>query len=340
MAISIKDVAAKAGVAVSTVSLALRNSMRLKQETRDHVRRVADELGYQRNPVFAALGASNKRRSDSSRGMPLAWVFQCASQERTGPWKPVFDAAAVRAKALGFQLTPYHLDEFRSAAQAKRVLYARGVVGVVIEYFENPDTVLAVDWSPFSVVACGAFSQPLPFDMVRDTNFLTGRAAYRAVWDRGYRRIGIAALHHEPAFFDDWGRIGGALASEVELRGHLGDVPPLTCSIRDHNHVVDWLRRHQPEAVLGFPPYLYDDLIAEGFQVPRDFGFASMALFPEQVGHIAGTIHNYAGLGVAVIDSLDANIRMGIRGRVALPRNQIIQATWHNGVTLPPKAGC
>lgn len=336
MAVSIKDVAAKAGVAVSTVSLALRNSMRLKKETRDHVKRVADELGYQRNPVFAALGASNKRRGDSSRGMPLAWLFQCRSEDRKGPWKPVYEAACEHARTLGFQLSSYHLDAFQTPAQAKRVLYARGVVGIVIEYFENPEVVLAIDWSSFSVVACGAYSQPLPFDMVRDTNFLTGRTAYRKVWEHGYRRIGIASLRHEPAFFDDWGRIGGALASEVELLGQLGDIPPLTCSIRDHNRVIDWLKCHRPDAVVGFPPYLHDDLTGAGFRIPEDFAFASMALFPEQVGKIAGTIHNYSALGIAAIDSLDASIRMGIRGIVERPRNQIIESTWQSGTSLPP----
>jgi LacI family transcriptional regulator len=335
VAVSIKDVAAKAGVAVSTVSLALRNSMRLKPETRERVRKAAEELGYQRNPVFAALGSRSNRKGCPAQGMPLAWIFQCRSKDRDSPWLPVYEVAREHARKLGFSLESYQLDAFKSPAQARRILYARGVVGVVIEYFEDPEAVLAVDWSPFSVVACGACSQRLPFDMVRDTNFLAGRTAYRKVWEHGYRRIGIAALHHEPAFLDDWGRVGGALAAEVELLGRLGDVPPLTCSIREHGKVVDWLRCHQPQAVLGFPPYLYDDLVAAGHRVPADFGLASMALYPEQVGKIAGTIHDYAELGMAAIDSLDANIRMGIRGIVERPRNWIVGATWRDGETLP-----
>lgn len=309
--------------------------MRLKAETRERVQQAAKELGYQRNPVFAALGSRNHRKGSSLQGMPLAWIFQCRSKDRNSPWKPVFDAACEHARKLGFNIEPFQLDAFKSPAQARRILYARGVVGVVIEYFEDPQAVMAVDWSSFSVVACGAYSQRLPFDMVRDTNFFAGRTAYQKIWDQGYRRIGVAALHHEPAFLDDWGRVGGALAAEIELLGRLGDVPPLTCSIRDHGQVVDWLRRHRPGAVLGFPPYLYDDLVAAGCRIPEEFGFASMALFPEQVGTIAGTIHNYAELGMAAIDSIDASIRMGIRGPVERPRNWIIGPSWCHGATLP-----
>jgi LacI family transcriptional regulator len=46
MAISIKDIAKAAGVAHSTVSRALSDHPRISQETKDRIRRLAEEMGY------------------------------------------------------------------------------------------------------------------------------------------------------------------------------------------------------------------------------------------------------------------------------------------------------
>lgn len=338
MRVSIKDVAAAAGVAISTVSLALRDSRRLKPETRERIKKIAEELGYRRNPAFAALGSRPYRKKQNAKGLPLAWVFQCTSGLRTAPWPPSYHAAKSLADEMGYHLEYFHLDHFKSPAQAKRILYARGVAGVVLEFFEDPARVLEVDWTPFSIVACGAYSQPLPFDTVRASNFVAGRTTYRKVWEHGYRRIGVAALHHEPSFFDDWSRVGGALSAEIELRGRLGPIPPLTCSIYEHESVVAWLDKFRPEAVIGFPPYLYDDLIAAGKRIPEDFAYATMVVDEDSPTDMAGALPLDAPLGRAAVEMMDFNIRMGIRGEVAMPRNQIVGCGWREGASLPPKA--
>ena len=54
---TIRDVARAAGVGASTVSLALRNDPRLRPAMRDHVRKVASEIGYLPNATLASLMA-------------------------------------------------------------------------------------------------------------------------------------------------------------------------------------------------------------------------------------------------------------------------------------------
>lgn len=56
---SIHDVAATAGVSITTVSHALSGKGRLPQETRDHVRRVAEQIGYE--PSMHARGLATGR---------------------------------------------------------------------------------------------------------------------------------------------------------------------------------------------------------------------------------------------------------------------------------------
>ncbi len=55
--ITIRDIAERAGVHYSTVSLALRNSPRLRPEICARIRAIADELNYLPDPAMAALSA-------------------------------------------------------------------------------------------------------------------------------------------------------------------------------------------------------------------------------------------------------------------------------------------
>lgn len=58
---TIRDVAARAGVSKSLVSLALQNAPRVAPETREAILRAAEELGYRRNAAAHALVAHRTR---------------------------------------------------------------------------------------------------------------------------------------------------------------------------------------------------------------------------------------------------------------------------------------
>ncbi|NRG01587.1 LacI family DNA-binding transcriptional regulator, partial [Paenibacillus dendritiformis] len=58
---TIKDVAEKAGVTVTTVSRVLNNRGYISQETRDKVYRVMDELQYRPNEIARSLSRKRSR---------------------------------------------------------------------------------------------------------------------------------------------------------------------------------------------------------------------------------------------------------------------------------------
>lgn len=57
--VTIKDIASRLGLSVSTVSRALSGDALVRSETRETVEKVAEELGYRRNPVAANLRSGN-----------------------------------------------------------------------------------------------------------------------------------------------------------------------------------------------------------------------------------------------------------------------------------------
>ena len=59
--VTIRDVAAKAGVSISSVHFALSGKAGVSDETREKVRRTAEELGYQPNTLASSLKRSTQR---------------------------------------------------------------------------------------------------------------------------------------------------------------------------------------------------------------------------------------------------------------------------------------
>src|SRR5579862_9812059 len=101
---TLADLAQKAGVHVTTVSMALRNHPRLPSVTRERLQRLAVEMGYVPDPLLRALVSyRNELRPDRVRPT-LAYVTNWTT--RWG-WKNVtahpdfYEGARKAASALG-----------------------------------------------------------------------------------------------------------------------------------------------------------------------------------------------------------------------------------------------
>lgn len=103
MSPGLKDIAAKAGVDIGTVSHVLNRRPKadlLKSETRQRILQIADELGYCRNEMASSIATGH--------GNVLAFVTtEMGSVEYTGRIQGgVFDEACAR----GYSVTIYHLN--------------------------------------------------------------------------------------------------------------------------------------------------------------------------------------------------------------------------------------
>ena len=59
--ITIKDVAAMAGVSVGTVSMTLNNSPKISEATKKNVMEIVEKLGYRRDPYARSFSLSSSR---------------------------------------------------------------------------------------------------------------------------------------------------------------------------------------------------------------------------------------------------------------------------------------
>src|SRR5437763_1467974 len=98
---TLRDIAAKAGVSVMTVSRALRNHPHLASETRARILQLAERLGYRPNPMVSALmryrGAG--RRTPSALALGFITNFETRDGWNKSPLsRDFFKGAAAGAE--------------------------------------------------------------------------------------------------------------------------------------------------------------------------------------------------------------------------------------------------
>ena len=79
MSVTIKDVAALAGVSASTVSRTCKNSPSISEETKRKVRNAMKELGYEPNFQASNLALSFRYLPVRSMKTPFIWKRSAAS---------------------------------------------------------------------------------------------------------------------------------------------------------------------------------------------------------------------------------------------------------------------
>lgn len=136
MSPGLKDIAAKAGVDIGTVSHVLNRRPKaalLKPETRQRIFQVASELGYCRNEMASSVATGH--------GNVLAFVTgEMGSAEYTGRIQSgIFDEACLR----GYSVSLYHLNRNNHNEIIQRILGWR-TVGVVfhISTLENASEII------------------------------------------------------------------------------------------------------------------------------------------------------------------------------------------------------
>ncbi len=200
--VRIADVAKAAGVSPATVSLVLNDAeSRISDETKERVRRVADEVGYSPNPIARSLRTRVTGTiglvSDRIATTPFAGRMLAGAQEvarENGRLVILVDTDGhpeIESDAIA-TLVNHRVDSMVYASMYHRVLPAPAGL---------PVGTVFLDCRPEG----GGYPAVVPDD------YAGGRAATRELVDAGHRRI---------AYIDD-GDDDRPVAAELRLRGYL-----------------------------------------------------------------------------------------------------------------------
>lgn len=333
--ITIRDIAARAGVHFSSVSLALRNSPKIRPALREKIQAVARELGYVPDPVLNALNVYRQSRRPTRFQSTIAWINNWPVKDelrRIRSFADYFEGASERARQLGYQIEDFwmHAPGMTPAA-ATSILHARGVRGLLIAPQPFAHTHLDLDFSEFSALAFGYSLQPARLHIVTNHQFQSLVLAVHELQALGYRRIGLCLK-------EDWDEkvnnhyLGGLLFAQHRMPARQR-VPPLLSKESNRESFIAWFQRHRPDVVIALDRAVRVWIESLGLRVPDDVGVANLNTSLSD-STLAGVYQNDRLIGATAVDVLAGMISRNERGIPATPIRTLVEGVWQNGSSV------
>lgn len=353
--VTLADIAERARVHATTVSLALRNHPRLPAETRERIQKLAKEMGYAPDPFMRALVAYRGKVMPRRNPPTLAYVTHWKT--RWG-WKKVaahpdfYLGAERKAAELGFHLEHFWLGEPNlTHERLSSILTARGISGIILaSHMLNVES-LHFDWARFSAVKIDYYPHQPELHNVTNDQCKIIRLAMQHVMAAGYRRIGFV-MHRGWDHMVDHLWTAGFLCEQQNLEPaeripmYLFPEPePVEAWFNDAGNIVEapastfdrWFKQHRPEIIISKRSFIEPRLAALGLKVPRDVAFADVFLDTFD-GRTAGVRQNYQTVGELAVEILAGQLQHNKYGVPAIPTTTFVEGTWLDGASCPPKS--
>jgi LacI family transcriptional regulator len=337
---TIESIAKKAGVAKSTVSLALRNSPKLLEETRLRIQGIAQELGYKPNPLVSAqmarIRSSKSLKSVTTIGFLNTWYDK--AQNKRLKWEVMgrfHQGVKVRAEALGFHFEPLEFDTtVYSKKRIEQILESRNVDGLVLSPLKLSNAELVLNWAPYAVVSIGYFATFGNIHRVFYDNFNSTETVLEIAQNRGYKRIGfITNSEGEKRAGRLWS--AGFLEFQSRCISIEDQVPLLRLNTQEAEfsevetkQIERWYCDHRPDVIISFLNKTLHCLQSIGLRSPEDVGYISL-LWSKEMGDVAGYRQDLEKVGAVAVDIVVDRLFQNNRGVPDCPSSTLLTQTFH-----------
>jgi LacI family transcriptional regulator len=337
--VTMRQIAAKAGVSVMTVSRALKDNPRLSAATRKRVQRIARDLGYVPHPYVTALMSGLRRTQEQAPKVNLAILH--FGQHDSLRAHSFYKGVCQRAHATGYAVEAFtcHTPGV-SSARLREILLSRGIRGIIL--MPAPDGFASLDFNfeGFATAALGHTISHPPLPRVANDIYSSTFVALDKLRERGYHRIGlvITAYVNRLARFLYSASILAYRAyidPQLHLVEHVITEPAGEALAMDN--LALWIRAQKLDAVIcpvfGLP--IYERLQDAGFSIPRQLAYVHL------LDHSNPEVTTMRQMGEAVggkaVDLVVAMINRNEFTQSAHPPVIAIQNQWHEGCTAPPR---
>lgn len=325
------QLAAAAGVHVSTVSRALRGQESIPGETRRRIQQLAERLGYRPDPMLNALCAYRKSLAGIRHPPTLAIVATRPTWQEDLANRLYCEGARERAFELGYQtevfvLTPSHLSGKRLAG----ILSTRGIRGVVSLPLADVTIPIDFPWERFIVVATGYKLRVPHINRVSINHFSAIRDALLNLRSLGYRRPGLVLRDEGPNLAPD----GTTYVNNLWKGGYLAEASKLYPDLRipviqlgDCRTLARWLTRHRPDVIVSQRRDIARLLPSSHAGTPIAYTMV------DDNETLTGIHQNSRHVGRHAVNLLAAALQEEARQEHTVPVTLLVEARWQPGST-------
>lgn len=339
--VTLRAIAEQAGVSVMTVSYALRDHTRIAVATRQRIKALAAEMGYQPDPALSALAAYRHSRHREKINRVLGLLTFGPKRDS---WKgvggymiEVLVGIEERAQELGYSFDIiWANDPDLKSKSLDRMLTSRGIAGLLLGIGANRDAPLPFTLSRYACVGLSRSWEWAGIDFVSANYFMHSAMVWQQCRDRGYQRIGyLSDTAYEYKFQ------GRMLAAYLERQASVGELSAAADSVfifNDNKHAEfrPWLERYQPEVIISLMDWMKPGMKDIGYPVPERLGWVNPILAGDRP-EISGMKQPMANIGRQALDLLHIQLLLHQRGPSAQQKALVLNGTWHEGSTLPDK---
>ncbi len=330
---TILDVARKAGVSFSTVSLSLRAPNKVASKTRERIAKAVAELGYV--PDLQARSLIKKKGglgSSTKSNLVIAFLTGVEAQDLRG--KVGFESEFEQlARKYGASFQRMEMANELSPQKVLDGFYARGGNAVVIGPMLRA---IQIDLRNFAVVRMSAAFPPFDCDAIDHSIFFETMDCYKRLRGLGYRAIGVILRQHDPPIIDDLERRGAICALQSSDGRTARRIPPLvlefsTSESSTNEQLSQWMDRYKPDAVIGFNHLDYFCLQRLGIRAPEDIAFAALHIGDHK--ELSGMTEDFEGMAHSAFDLLSMRVFRLDFGAVKNRTELRVTYNWNPGQT-------
>lgn len=339
--VTMKSIAAQAGVTQATVSMSLANNPRIPLVTRERIQAIAKKLNYHPNPYVSTLMRIRRQGKPLKDKPALALV--CAQRTANG-WRDhpaptirqMREGAFERATLRGYRAQEFWLHrDAMSNERFSEMLHARGIQAMLISPLAEGDPTPSLRWEYFASVCLSVPLPALTITTVCNDHYFSSLQIARECHRRGYRRPGLVLRReHQLRFQGRWEAgflVGGSMLPELRI----GE-PLYVDDWKDVGRIVAWLKREKPDVLITPAADVLRNALAQaGWRVPADIGLALLAC-PQMGDTCSGVFQNGRMIGALAVDTLISMVERNERGLPEQATTLMVEGQWNEGTTLRP----
>lgn len=330
-----QDIALRAGVHITTVSLALRNDPRLPETTRTRIQELAKEMGYAPDPMLSALTVYRNRMKRVHHQGTLAWVCPpLAKGERQPAFRGYRQGAEERCAELGYRMEDFYFSAL-GGPRLSKILQARNITGLLLPPQAHSRVHLEFDWEHFSSISFGYTLTEPRLHLITNSQYSSARMAVRTLRDTyGYRRIGFVTARESDERTDQ--NFSSGFLSEQRRFEPENRLPILILACRSMADEIDemtrWYQENKPDCIV-FLHETVPELMRHLGVDTKTCGQASLSLNTRE-SSLSGVHQNDTVIGRKAVDFLIDMIHRNERGIPAYRFKFLIDGEWIDGKTL------
>lgn len=337
---TLRQIAARCRVNVSTVSRALRSQGSIPPATQIRVRQVAIAMGWAPNPLAAAYMAHLRSTRRPAQATTLGFIIDAQGVGRKdalpGHVALHLEGARRQAASYGYEIQPMHAGgPDLPWERVDCMLYARNIPGMIVSSFRDPSTVIReVEWSRYAAIALGnTLAYPRLHRIAANTHHGFAMMIAKA-YDLGYRRLAVIISDDYDRRVDHGVLFPVAYARERLTAGRwLGSLVLPQDAPDPRSRAGRWLVCHRPQVVIG-TDIAWDAIRALGWRIPQDVAFISVDRSPAYP-QVAGFNQGHEIHGCLAVDALVAMLTHNQRGIPEHPVLQLVDGCWEDGASAP-----